>query len=187
MMEQLSDEALMSAVMSGKSTALAMLVERYHSPLLGYTYRLAGGDRPLAEDIVQFEMVCPPPLLQLTIARLVLVLSYSTGLGLLLSLLCWMIGSGDVLTLTLAWLMPLMLVAGLALLLSLRWSIRTAAALAYGVWLTLLIVSITVRSHGHPAPLLTTGGIVLAGLVGLVLLLIAAFSLRSTTTRLLPY
>jgi hypothetical protein len=53
MMEQLSDEALMSAVMSGKSTTLAMLVERYHSPLLGYTYRLVGGDRPLAEDIVQ--------------------------------------------------------------------------------------------------------------------------------------
>ncbi len=142
-----------------------------------------------AEDlqVMEFEMVCPPSLLQLTIARLVLVLSYSTGLGLLLSLLCWMIGSGDVLTLTLAWLMPLLLVAGLALLLSLRWSIRTAAALAYGVWLTLLIVSITARSYGYPAPLLTTGGIVLAGLVGLVLLLIAAFSLRSTPTRLLPY
>ena len=53
MMEQLSDEALMSAVMSGKSTALAMLVERYHSPLLSYIYRLVGGDRPLAEDIDQ--------------------------------------------------------------------------------------------------------------------------------------
>lgn len=53
MMEQLSDEALMSAVMSGKSTALAMLVERYHSPLLSYIYRLVGGDRPLAEDIAQ--------------------------------------------------------------------------------------------------------------------------------------
>jgi RNA polymerase sigma-70 factor (ECF subfamily) len=53
MIDQLSDEALMSAVMSGKSTALAMLVERYHSLLLGYIYRLVGGDRPLAEDIVQ--------------------------------------------------------------------------------------------------------------------------------------
>ena len=53
MIDQLSDEALMSAVMNGKSTALAMLVERYHGPLLGYVYRLVGGDRPLAEDIVQ--------------------------------------------------------------------------------------------------------------------------------------
>jgi hypothetical protein len=138
-------------------------------------------------QVMEFELVCPPSLLQLTIARLVLVLSYDIALGLLLSLLFWMIGSGDVLTLTLAWLMPLLLVVGLALLLSLRWGIRTAAALAYGGWLILLILNITARSQGHPAPLLSTEGIVLAGLVGLALLLIAAFSLRATTARLLPY
>jgi hypothetical protein len=138
-------------------------------------------------QVMEFELVCPPSVLQLTIARLVLVLSYDIALGLLLSLLFWMIGSGDVLTLTLAWLMPLLLVAGLTLLLSLRWGIRTAAALAYGGWLILLILNITARSEGHPAPLLSTEGIVLAGLVGLALLLIAAFSLRATTARLLPY
>lgn len=33
--------------------AFGTLVERYHSPLLGYLYRLGGGDRPLAEDLVQ--------------------------------------------------------------------------------------------------------------------------------------
>ena len=52
-MEQLSDEVLMGEVMAGKTMALAMLVERYHAPLLGYLYRLASGDRPLAEDLVQ--------------------------------------------------------------------------------------------------------------------------------------
>lgn len=138
-------------------------------------------------QVMEFELVCPPSLLQLTIARLVLVLSYDIALGLLLSLLLRIVGFGDILTLTLAWLMPLLLVAGLALLLSLRWSIRTAATLAYGVWLTLLILSLAAKVQEYPAPLLTTGGVALAGLVGLVLLLIAAFSLRSTTTRLLPY
>lgn len=37
----------------GKETALAMLVERHYSQLLGYLYRHVGGNRPLAEDIVQ--------------------------------------------------------------------------------------------------------------------------------------
>jgi RNA polymerase sigma-70 factor (ECF subfamily) len=32
---------------------LTVLVSRHHPPLLGYLYRLAGGDRPLAEDLVQ--------------------------------------------------------------------------------------------------------------------------------------
>ena len=52
-MDQLSDEVLMGEVMAGKTMALAMLVERYHAPLLGYLYRLVHGDRPLAEDLVQ--------------------------------------------------------------------------------------------------------------------------------------
>lgn len=43
----------MGEVMAGKTMALAMLVERYHAPLLGYLYRLTQGDRPLAEDLVQ--------------------------------------------------------------------------------------------------------------------------------------
>ena len=37
----------------GKETALAMLVERHYGQLLGYLYRHVGGNRPLAEDIVQ--------------------------------------------------------------------------------------------------------------------------------------
>lgn len=43
----------MAAVLAGNRAALAVLVGRHHAPLLGYLYRLVGGDRPLAEDLVQ--------------------------------------------------------------------------------------------------------------------------------------
>ena len=52
-MDEKSDEQLMAAVMAGDQAALAALVTRHHSPLLGYLSRLVGGDRPLAEDLVQ--------------------------------------------------------------------------------------------------------------------------------------
>lgn len=52
-MQHLSDEALMAAVMAGEEEALAALVARHQSHLLGYLYRLLGGDRPLAEDLLQ--------------------------------------------------------------------------------------------------------------------------------------
>ena len=48
-----SDEQLMAAVMAGDQGALAALVTRHHAPMLGYLYRLVGGERPLAEDLVQ--------------------------------------------------------------------------------------------------------------------------------------
>lgn len=43
----------MAAVQAGDRAALAGLVERHHSPLLGYLYHMVGGNRPLAEDLVQ--------------------------------------------------------------------------------------------------------------------------------------
>ena len=52
-MQERSDEQLMAAVMAGDHVALATLVTRHHGQLLGYLYRLVGGDRPLAEDLVQ--------------------------------------------------------------------------------------------------------------------------------------
>lgn len=39
--------------MAGDQVAFAVLVTRHHSPLLSYLYRLVGGDRQLAEDLVQ--------------------------------------------------------------------------------------------------------------------------------------
>ncbi|HEX6798970.1 MAG TPA: RNA polymerase sigma factor [Ktedonobacterales bacterium] len=52
-MHEQSDEQLMAAVMAGDQVALAALVTRHHALLLGYLFRLVGGDRPLAEDLVQ--------------------------------------------------------------------------------------------------------------------------------------
>lgn len=52
-MHERSDEQVMAAVMAGDQAALIALVTRHHSPLLGYLSRLTGGDRPLAEDLVQ--------------------------------------------------------------------------------------------------------------------------------------
>ncbi|HVF99281.1 MAG TPA: sigma-70 family RNA polymerase sigma factor [Chloroflexia bacterium] len=48
-----SDEQLMARVMEGDREALARLVERYHSPLIAYLYRLLEGDHALAEDLTQ--------------------------------------------------------------------------------------------------------------------------------------
>ena len=52
-MHERSDEQVMAAVMAGDQVAFAALVTRHHAPLLGYLYRLTGGDRQLAEDLVQ--------------------------------------------------------------------------------------------------------------------------------------
>jgi RNA polymerase sigma factor (sigma-70 family) len=48
-----TDEQLARGVQAGAAADLARLVERHHSPLLGFLYRLTGGDRPLAEDLAQ--------------------------------------------------------------------------------------------------------------------------------------
>jgi RNA polymerase sigma-70 factor (ECF subfamily) len=52
-MQGRSDDQLMAAVMVGDHVALAALVRRHHSSLLGYLYRLVSGDRELAEDLAQ--------------------------------------------------------------------------------------------------------------------------------------
>jgi RNA polymerase sigma-70 factor, ECF subfamily len=52
-MRDTSDEELMTAVMAGNQVAMTELVTRHHSPLFGYLFRLLGGDRAQAEDLVQ--------------------------------------------------------------------------------------------------------------------------------------
>ncbi len=49
----ISDEDLARGIQRGTKGDLALLVERHHSPLLGFLYRMTGGNRPLAEDLVQ--------------------------------------------------------------------------------------------------------------------------------------
>ena len=47
------DEELLAAAIIGDREALGILLARHHGSVLGYLYRLVGGDRPLAEDLVQ--------------------------------------------------------------------------------------------------------------------------------------
>lgn len=48
-----TDERLAQQLQAGDRAALAALVERHYDPLLGYLYRLARGDRALAQDLAQ--------------------------------------------------------------------------------------------------------------------------------------
>src|SRR5579863_1129576 len=52
-MEWMSDEQLLTETVAGNMDALATLVERYQSPLIGYLDRLAGPDWQLAQDLAQ--------------------------------------------------------------------------------------------------------------------------------------
>lgn len=52
-MQTPTDEELMYRIMSGEATALTLLVQRYHGPILGYLYRMCHANRALAEDLTQ--------------------------------------------------------------------------------------------------------------------------------------
>ncbi len=49
----LTDEALAHGVQQGRQDDLAALIERHHSSLTGYLYRLTDGSLLLTEDLVQ--------------------------------------------------------------------------------------------------------------------------------------
>lgn len=49
----MDDERLAEQLKRGKRDALTHLVERHYDALIGYLYRLAYGDRALAEDLAQ--------------------------------------------------------------------------------------------------------------------------------------
>jgi RNA polymerase sigma-70 factor (ECF subfamily) len=48
-----TDEQLAQHLQNGDRAALTALVERHYDPLMGYLYRLARGDRALAQDLAQ--------------------------------------------------------------------------------------------------------------------------------------
>lgn len=168
-------------VVLGKPLVAQEVVLRASGPGLSYLGTTIAF-RGRGARVLELELTCLPSPLQLALARLVIVLGYDVGLGLVLSLLLWVGGAGHVLALTLSWLMPLLLVAGLALLLTLRLSAQAAASLAYGVWLIVLIIS-TVSSF--QALLFTPALLVLPGCIGLVLLSIALLRLHASMHRLL--
>ena len=133
--------------------------------------------------VLELELSCLPSPLQLAMTRLVIVLGYDLGLGLALGLALWASGTEQVLALLLSWFMPLLLVAGLALLLSLRLSAQTAAFLAYGSWLAVLALD---SASPLQALSLTPLSEVLLGVLGLAGFFIALLRLRTGMHRLLP-
>ena len=161
---------------------LPALVLRISGPLLSYLGTIVAF-RGRGTRVLELELVCLSSPLQLALARLVIVLGYDVGLGLALGLLLWAGNSGQVLALTLSWLMPLLLVAGLALLFSLRLSIRTAASLAYGSWLAFVGISAV---PPFQTLLLSPALLVLPGGIGLVGLTIALLRMHASMHRLLP-
>ncbi len=119
-------------------------------PLLAYWGTLSAF-RGMGIRTLEFELACPPSLVKLTLIRLALVLGYDLilGLGLNLVVLVWSQEGESFLALTLHWLMPLLLIVGLALLLSTRLKINLAATLAYLGWLSLLVVTSTSGTGGR--------------------------------------
>lgn len=150
--------------------------------------------RGMGLHTLECESTCPPSAVQLAIARLVIVLGYDIALGLCLGLALWLHGQsgagGEVsfLAVTLHWLMPLLLVAGLALVLSLRLPIAVASGIAYLSWLAVLglyyayFYNLGLRTI-PPLPL----GLELAlGLAGIVLLAVGTLAFPSNVSRLTP-
>jgi hypothetical protein len=169
-------------VVPDQAFVLQALVLRISGPLLAFLGTIVAF-RGRGARVLELELVCLPSPLQLAIARLVIVLGYDVGLSLALSLLLWAGGSGQVLALTLSWFTPLLLVAGLALLLSLRLSIQVAASLAYGSWLALQTISTISNLQSF---LLAPALLVLPGCIGLAGLSIALLRLHADMHRLLP-
>jgi hypothetical protein len=150
-------------------------VLRASGPLLAYLGTIVAF-RGREARVLELELACLPSPLQLALARLVIVLGYDAGLSLALSLSLWAGGSGQVLALALSWLMPLLLVAGLALLLSLRLSVQAAASLAYCGWLAFLAIG---TISNLQALLLAPALGVLPGCIGLALLAIALLRIHA--------
>lgn len=172
-----------AAVVLGRMIPDQELALRVSGPLLAYLGTIVAF-RGRGARVLELELVCLPSPLQLAIARLVIVLGYDVGLSLVLSLVLWAGGSGQVLALTLAWFMPLLLVAGLALLLMLRFSVQTASAVAYGSWLAFLAISAVSHLQGLLlAPVL----LVLPGCIGLAELTLALLRMHANMHRLLPH
>jgi hypothetical protein len=164
------------------------VVLRASGPLLAYLGTVVAF-RGKGAHVLESELVCVPSPWQLALARLVIVLGYDLTLGLVLCFLLLAGGAGDVLTLMVSWFMPLLLVAGLALLLSLRLPIQTAASVAYGTWLAVLALdAIAKNQHIQELALvaLTPPAEVLLGGVGIALLAIALLRLRVDLPHLLP-
>jgi hypothetical protein len=158
-------------------------VLRIMGPGLAYICTL-GIFRGTRLGMLECELSCPPSLQQLTLARLLIVLGYDTGLGLLASLLLSFSKQQNFLFLVVHWIFPLLLVTGLALFLSLRFSMQVAASVAYGCWVLLAVLLLNLpQVIGNSLTLQlstwSTSGEICAGLLGIILLVVTFWRLKN--------
>lgn len=155
-------------------------------PLLAYL-GVSSAFRGIHHHTIEWELACPPSPLQLILARLVVVLGYDLALGAVMSLVGWQYAHASFLLVTLHWLMPLLLVAGCALVLSLHLPFATAAGCAYIAWMSIVFV---VMNQWLPLPesqlaqLTGAGSEIMLGLMGLAC---SAIALHSIPRRLPVY
>jgi hypothetical protein len=162
-------------------------------PLLAYL-GISAAFRSAGLRTVECELACPPSPIQLALARIVLVLGYDVALGLCLSIVGWLRAThsgASFLAITLHWLMPLLLVAGLALVLSLRLRAAVAAGLAYSCWLAAIALYYSLfdgelHLSAGMTPAIPSGVELTLGLAGLALLTIGILRFRASVPRLLP-
>jgi hypothetical protein len=136
-------------------------------------------------NVLELELACPPSPRQLLLARLVVVLGYDVLLGMGLSVLLSSQGAETVLVLTLHWLAPLLLIAGVTLLLSLHMTVSRAASISYGSWLVILL-SIWVVGQSDVGAAFTLGSELALGLFGIACLALAVRYAGPAKPQLLP-
>lgn len=151
-------------------------------PLLAYL-GAANAFRGTGLHMLEFELACPPSPRQLTLARLIIILSYDVGLGLLLSLPLGSESQAGPWPITLHWLAPLLLGVGLTLLLSLRLPIHQAAGFAYTGWLAALVLAL-IAQNGSDA--FSVPVELVLGSCGLAMIAFVLLSLPRCVSSLLP-
>ena len=155
-------------------------------PLLSYL-GTASIFRGTGLHMLEFELACPPSPRQLTLVRLIVILSYDIGLGLVLTLLLWSYSGLGFWIITLHWLAPLLLGTGLTLLLSLRIPVHQAAAVSYVGWLGILVLTLISQAGPYNTIDAFSGMIELGfGLTGLAIIGGVIFSLPHKVSNLLP-
>jgi uncharacterized membrane protein len=157
-------------------------------PLLAYLGALLAF-RGMGLRVLECEMACPPSLMQITLARLVIVLGYDLGLGIGLAGIISVHERVSLVLVLMHWLMPLLLVMGAALALSQWLEMAVSATVAYGVWVALVVIQIeTVHTAPHQVSSVSTTSTVevLLGLAGMLLLLATLGRMRALAKRWLP-
>jgi len=142
--------------------------------------------RGMGLRMLECEMACPPSLVQITLARLVIVLAYDLLLG---TAMTWLVSVRAHMSLAVVlahWLMPLLLVMGLALVLSQWLTISWSASLAYGAWLGLVATQMATLPNSSQTWTTSAQFELAIGIAGMILLTLTLARLRDVAPRWLP-